>query len=161
MTQPALRPLLPADAHVLAAIFQAAIEDLTGDDYGEAQRAAWASLADDEAAFGQRLATGLTLVATLEGATAGFASLKNNDTIDLLYVHPDAVGQGVATVLCDALERLAAARGAKTLTVDASDTAQGFFQRRGFQPQRRNTAVIEGEWLATTTMTKPLGGADR
>jgi putative acetyltransferase len=159
MTQPALRPFLPADTPVLAAIFQAAVEELTGDDYTEAQQAAWASLADDEAAFGQRLAGALTLVATLDGAPAGFAALKGNEAIDLLYVHPDAVGNGVATVLCDALEKLAAARGAKALTVDASDTAEGFFQRRGFVPQRRTTAVIAGEWLASTTMRKPLGGA--
>ena len=49
---PALRPYLPADAAVLAEIFQASIEELTGDDYSAAQQAAWASLADDEAAFG-------------------------------------------------------------------------------------------------------------
>src|ERR671933_2635300 len=88
--KPALRPYLPADAPVLAEIYQASIEELTGDDYSEAQQAAWASLADDEAAFAQRLAGGLTLVATVDGQPAGFASLKGNETVDLLYVHPDA-----------------------------------------------------------------------
>ncbi|HYF55283.1 MAG TPA: GNAT family N-acetyltransferase [Salinarimonas sp.] len=161
MTRPALRPFLPADAPVLAAIYQAAVEDLTGEDYSEAQRAAWASLADDEAAFAERLSGALTIVATLEGEPAGFASLKGNEIIDLLYVHPDAVGRGVATALCDALEKLAAARGAKALTVDASDTAEGFFGRRGYAPQRRTTAPVAGEWLASTTMTKPLPGEAR
>jgi putative acetyltransferase len=156
MTAPALRPYLPADAPLLAALYQAAVEELTGDDYTEAQRAAWASLADDEAVFAARLSGDLTLVATLDGETAGFASSKDNASIEMLYVHPDAVGQGVASALCEALERLAAARGATSLTVDASDTAEGFFARRGYAPQRRNTAVLEGEWLATTTMTKPL-----
>ena len=33
---------------MLAAIFVAAIEELTGDDYSEAQQEAWASAADDE-----------------------------------------------------------------------------------------------------------------
>ena len=45
----ALRPFLPADAPVLADIFRASIEELTGEDYSEAQRQAWASAADDEA----------------------------------------------------------------------------------------------------------------
>ena len=31
----------------------------------------------------------------------------------MLYVHPDALGQGVATTLLNALEKLAAARGAR------------------------------------------------
>ncbi|KAA2237459.1 GNAT family N-acetyltransferase [Salinarimonas soli] len=156
MTQPALRPYLPADAPLLAAIFQASVEELTGDDYTEAQQAAWASEADDEAAFGARLAAGLTLVATLDGTAVGFASLKDNLLVDLLYVHPDAVGQGVGTALCDGLERLAAARGAKEIKADASDNAEGFFTARGYQPQRRNTVTIGGEWLATTTLMKPL-----
>ncbi len=157
MSAPALRPFLPADTPLLAAIFVASVESLTGDDYSEAQQEAWAAVADDEAAFGKRLASDLTLVATLDGAAVGFASLKGKDHIDLLYVHPAAVGQGVAASLCDALEKLAAARGAKSLTVDASDNAAEFFVKRGYEAQRRNTVSLNGEWLANTTMQKQLG----
>jgi putative acetyltransferase len=154
---PALRPFLPADTPVLAAIFAAAIEELTGDDYDEAQQEAWASVADDEEAFGKKLAGELTLIATLQNAPVGFASLKGKDHIDMLYVHPSAAGQGVASALCDALEKLAGARGAKTLTVEASDNAQDFFRKRGYVAQQRNSVTINGEWLANTTMQKTLG----
>ena len=157
MSAPALRPFLPADTPLLAAIFVASVEALTGDDYSEAQQEAWAVAADDEVAFGKRLASGLTLVATLDGSPVGFASLKGKDHVDLLYVHPGAVGQGVATALCDALEKLAAARGTKSLTVDASDNAAEFFVKRGYEAQQRNTVSLNGEWLANTTMQKPLG----
>ena len=143
---------------MLAAIFVAAIEQLTGDDYSEAQQEAWASIAEDEEKFGRRLASELTLIATLQGSPVGFAALEGTDRIDMLYVHPAVVGQGVATALCDALERLAGDRGAKTLTVDASDTAQEFFARRGYVGKQRNTVAIEGEWLANTTMQKALTG---
>ena len=57
----------------------------------------------------------------------------------MLYVHPAAAGQGAGAMLRDALEKLAAARGSKELTVDASDTARGFFERRGFVAKTRNT----------------------
>jgi len=60
LPKPALRPFLRADSLVLAAIFAAAIEQLTGDDYNEAQQQAWASVAEDEAPFGKRLAIELT-----------------------------------------------------------------------------------------------------
>jgi putative acetyltransferase len=159
LPKPALRPFLPADTPVLAAIFVASIEGLTGDDYSEAQQEAWSAAADDEAAFGKRLASQLTLVATLEGTPVGFASLKGSDHIDLLYVHPGAVGQGIAATLCDALEKLAGARGAKSLIVDASDNAAEFFVRRGYEAKQRNTISLNGEWLANTTMQKPLGDA--
>jgi putative acetyltransferase len=115
LPKPALRPFLAADTPVLAAIFAAAIEQLTGDDYTEEQQQAWASAADDEDEFGKRLAGALTLVATLQNSPVGFASLKGPNHIDMLYVHPGAVGQGVAAMLIDALERLAGGRGAKTL----------------------------------------------
>jgi putative acetyltransferase len=154
--RPALRPMLPVDVPVLAAIFVSSIEELTGDDYSEQQQQAWASTVDDEEAFAKRLAEQLTLVATLQNAPVGFASLKGADHIDLLYVHPSAVGQGAASTLCDALEKLAGARGAKALNVDASDNAQEFFTKRGYVAIRRNTVTVNGEWLANTTMQKTL-----
>jgi putative acetyltransferase len=155
-TKLAMRPMLPTDVPLLAEIFRASIEELAGDDYSEAQQEAWASAADDEENFGARLAAELTLVATHAGAAIGFASLKDNTQIDMLYVHPAAAGQGAGAMLCDALEKLATARGSKQLSVDASDTARGFFERRGFVAKTRNTVSLAGEWLANTTMTKPL-----
>lgn len=159
LPKPGLRPFLPADAPILAAIFVAAIQELTGDDYSEAQQEAWAAVAEDEAAFGKKLAGQLTLIATLQNSPVGFASLKGPDHIDLLYVHPGAARQGVATMLVDALEKLAGARGAKSLTVDASDTAELFFQKRGYVGKQRNTVTVNGEWLANTTMQKTLAEA--
>jgi len=156
LPKPALRPFLAADTPVLAAIFVAAIEQLTGDDYSEAQQEAWTSVADDEEQFGKRLASELTLIATLRNSPVGFASLKGADHIDMLYVHPSAAGQGVASMLCDALEKLAGARGAKSLTVDASDNAQALFAKRGYVAKQRNTVTLNGEWLANTTMQKNL-----
>jgi putative acetyltransferase len=157
LPKPGLRPFLPADTPVLAAIFAAAIEQLTGDDYSEAQQQAWAGIADDEEQFGKRLASELTLIATLQNSPVGFAALKGADHIDMLYVRPGAVGRGVATLLVEALEKLAGGRGAKSLTVDASDNAAEFFAKRGYVAKQRNSVTVNGEWLANTTMQKTLG----
>jgi putative acetyltransferase len=159
LPKPGLRPFLPADTPVLAAIFAAAIEQLTGDDYSEAQQQAWAGVAEDEEQFGKRLASELTLIATLQNSPVGFAALKGADHIDMLYVHPGAAGQGVATVLIEALEKLAGGRGAGSLTVDASDNAAEFFAKRGYVAKQRNSVTVNGEWLANTTMQKTLGDA--
>jgi putative acetyltransferase len=151
-----LRPFLKEDTPLLASIFAAAVEQLTGDDYNETQQEAWASVVDDEDEFGNRLASQLTLIATLQNSPVGFASLKGTDHIDMLYVHPAAAGQGVASTLVEALEKLARGRGAKSLTVDASDNALEFFSKRGYAPNQRNTVTVNGEWLANTTMQKAL-----
>jgi len=156
----ALRPFMPTDTPLVAEIFRASIEDLTAEDYSEAQREAWAAAADDEEAFAARLGKQLTLLGTMGGSPVGFASLKGADEIDMLYVHPAVAGQGVGTMLIDALERLAAARGAAKLTADVSDTAQEFFTRRGFVAQRRNTVPRGDAWLSNTTMEKKLAAKE-
>ena len=129
---------------------------MTGDDYNEAQQEAWATAAEDEAAFGKKLAGELTLIVTLQNSPVGFASLKGNEHIDMLYVHPSVVGQGAGAMLIDALEKLAGARGAKALSVDASDNAIEFFKKRGYVAKQRNSVPRHGEWLANTTMQKQL-----
>ena len=154
----ALRPFLADDAASLAQIFRESIAALTGDDYGEAQQEAWAAAADDVTDFAAKLGGQLTLIATLDGEPVGFASLEGKDKIGMLYVHPDAAGQGAGSVLADALEKLAAARGAEKLTVDSSDTARGFFEKRGYVAQSRNSISVGDEWLANTTLTKQLNG---
>jgi putative acetyltransferase len=128
-------------------------------DYDAGQQAAWASLANDEAAFAARLAGQLTLIATMDGAPVAFASLRGNDHIDMLYVHPAVARQGVATSLVDALEKLARARGAAKLTVDASDTAKPFFDKLGYAAQQRNAIAVGNEWLGNVSMQKQLPAA--
>src|ERR1700751_2678178 len=161
LPQLAMRPMLPTDVPLLAEIFRSAVEELTADDYSEAQQEAWASTADDEEAFCAKLTHELTVVATYGGPAVGFAALADNRRIDILYVHPAASGQGAGAMLCDALEKLAGARGAKEISVDASDSARGFFEKRGYGRQSRNRVPLAAEWLANTTMTKPLGGQGR
>jgi len=152
----ALRPFLIEDTPLLAEIFRASIEELTAEDYTQSQQEAWASTVDDEEAFAKRLGDQLTLIATMNGSAVGFASLVNNEMIDLIYIHPAIAGQGAGTMLVDALAKLAAARGARRLTADVSDSAQDFFKKRGFTAQQRNTVLRGGEWLANTTMDKKL-----
>ena len=151
-----LRPFLPGDTMALRELFAQSVEELTQDDYDEDQRIAWVSCAEDASAFAQRLAQSLTLVVQVEGEYLGFASLQDNKTIDMLFVHPYYAGQGVGTALVSALEKIAAARGAETISADASETAQEFFERLGYVATQRNSVPIDDQWLSNTTMTKTL-----
>jgi putative acetyltransferase len=157
MSAVSLRPFVPADIKRCLEIFRSSIEELTADDYDANQREAWASRADDEDAFAAGLVSALTLVAVVDGAVAGFASLKGADEIDMLFVAPEFARRGVGLALIDALTRLARSRGAKRLTVEASDVARPLFERQDFVAQKRNLVRKGEEWLANTTMTKTLG----
>ena len=155
-----LRPFLPADTMALREVFAQSIEELTQDDYGEDQRLAWIEQAEDAEAFAKRLGEATTLIVHVEGEHAGFASLtKDNKVLDMLYVHPHHARQGVGAALCDAMEKIAAARGAEALSVDASETAVLFFESRGYAPIQRNSVPVGDEWLTNTTMTKQLKSA--
>ena len=62
---------------------------------------------------------------------------------------PAAAGQGAGNMLCDALEKLAAARSARLTSRRA--TPRGFFEQRGYAAQRA-TRSRSATWLANTTM---------
>jgi putative acetyltransferase len=147
---------MPADTMALRELFAASIEELTHEEYDEDQRAAWASQALDALAFAKLLGGMLTLVVQVDGEYAGFASLKDNSRVEMLYVHPYHAGEGIGTALIDALEKIAAARGTAEITVDASDTAQPFFEDRGYVATRRNSIPVDDQWLSNTTMAKKL-----
>lgn len=151
-----LRPFLPSDTLPLRELFAQSIEELTQEEYDEDQRAAWASTAEDALAFAKRLQGMLTLVVERDGEHAGFASLRDNAVIDMIYVHPYHAGEGVGTALIEALETIAAARGSAAISVDASDTAVMFFEGRGYVPTRRNSLPVADLWMSNTTMRKEL-----
>jgi putative acetyltransferase len=154
-----LRPYLPADAARCLSIFAESISEIASEDYGEEQCEAWIAAAGDTRTFGKRLGDSLTLVATVGGESAGFATLKGADVVDMIYVAPEFARQGVGTALLDALAKLGTARGAARLTADVSDTAKPLFERQGYVSERRNLVTLGDEWLANTTMSKTLGAA--
>ncbi|NOT70348.1 MAG: GNAT family N-acetyltransferase [Hyphomicrobium sp.] len=151
-----LRPFLASDTMALRELFAQSIEELTQDDYDEDQRAAWAAAAEDAPEFGTYLGQMLTLVVQIDGEYLGFASLKDNKVIDMLFVHPYYAGEGVGTALATALEKIASARGAEQISADASDTAQAFFEKLGYAAFKRNTVPRDDLWLSNTTMIKRL-----
>jgi putative acetyltransferase len=154
-----LRPALPADHADLAILFQASIEELAGDAYDDAQRAAWEAKAEDQAAWSKHLAGCLVLIAEEDGEPVGFAAMRDNSIIENVHVHPDMAFMGVGAQLIDAMARLAEARGAKKLTAAATDNAIPFFERTGFVAVRRSTVSAGEVWLPATVMDKALGGA--
>jgi putative acetyltransferase len=98
----------------------------------------------------------VTLVVMIDGDYAGFASLKDNTVLEMLYVSPHYAGEGVGTTLVETMERLATARGSKDLTVNSSETAVMFFEARGYIASSRNLVPIDDQWLSNTTLVKQL-----
>ncbi len=104
----------------------------------------------------ERLEEATTIVVDVDREPAGFASLKDDSILDMLYVHPYHAGTGIGTALCDALETLAKGARAAAITSRLRRRRSSFFEARDYTATQRNSVERYGEWLATTTMKKTL-----
>ncbi|MEX2649076.1 MAG: GNAT family N-acetyltransferase [Alphaproteobacteria bacterium] len=145
------------DAAALARLFHETVHAIAARDYTAAELHAWAPVVPDGRAWDLRLRTGVTLVAELDGAVSGFAALDPPDHLDLLYVHKDHQGRGVASALLAAIEARARAHGATRLATEASLTARPFFAARGFVVVEDQTIERGGVFLRRFAMVKDLG----
>lgn len=139
-----------ADADTVAQVFFEAIMQGAARDYDLAQRQAWAGPAPSPDGWRDRLATGDIVLAQNNATVLGFAAL-NQDAFDLLFVHPEWTGQGVARTLHARILDQARGRGGSRLTVFASHSARPFFEKQGWTVVRANQVerhgVVLDDWL--------------
>ncbi|TPW76657.1 GNAT family N-acetyltransferase [Schumannella soli] len=140
------------------AVFLAAITCTASADYTPEQIAAWAapeqrSVIDWDAA--RRRSD--TIVAIVGGSVVGFTDVDDSGYIDMLFVHPDHGGRGVASALLAEVADRARARGAAELSSSVSVTARPFFAARGFEVITEQRPVRHGVELVNYRMHKPLG----
>ncbi len=130
----ATRDYRPTDAAALAGIYRDAILGTAGSVYSAAQCAAWAAAADDSTVWEKRLQEAWVRVACdADDGIVGFGGILVPGHIDLLFTTPGCNRRGVASLILADLLDLAAAMGAKKITVDASEPARGFFEKHGFK----------------------------
>ncbi|GAB3406362.1 GNAT family N-acetyltransferase [Schumannella luteola] len=154
-----LRPYSPADAEATLAVFLAAVISTASADYSPEQIAAWAapeqrSVIDWDAA--RRRSE--TIVAVVDGRIAGFSDVDDSGCIDMMFVHPDHGGRGVASALLAEVADRARAGGAEELSSSVSVTARPFFAARGFEVLAEQRPVRHGVELVNYRMRRSLDG---
>lgn len=146
-----LREYLPSDCAQLAELFCQIVHSVNAQDYTREQLNAWASGEVDLQAWDASFRTHRTIVATENGEIVGFGDMDESGYLDRLYVHKDYQGQGIASVICNELERFAVR---KTFTTHASITAKPFFQHRGYCVVREQKVIRRGVALTNFVMEK-------
>ncbi len=76
---------------------------------------------------------------------------------DRLFVHPEYQRRGIASAICDALEA-SVSETVSAITVNASITACGFFERRDYTVVRRQEVRRNGETLVNYAMMRKRDG---
>ncbi|HIU10670.1 MAG TPA: GNAT family N-acetyltransferase [Candidatus Avidehalobacter gallistercoris] len=136
-----LRAYQPSDCKILANLFYHTVHTVNTKDYSDEQINAWASGNIDLKIWNDSLLAHYTVIAEIDDIIAGFGDIDKTGYLDRLFVHPDYQRQGIATALCDKLEKSV---NSPKITTHASITARVFFEKRGYtvvkeqQVQRHN-----------------------
>jgi putative acetyltransferase len=150
-----IRPYVATDCDATIDIFQRAIREVASKDYDPAQVAAWSKV-EDRDAWARRRASRPTWIGEHEGVPAGFSDLEPDGHLDMMFVHPDYQGIGVASSLLDKVESEARKLGLTRIFVEVSLTARPFFERRGYSVLARQTVEARGQKLDNFRMEKLL-----
>jgi GNAT superfamily N-acetyltransferase len=158
MTLPGLqiRDFRPTDALEIMRLFHDTVHNVNSRDYTPEQAEAWAPALMDEPRWQERLRANFTYVAEANGQIVGFGELRRDGCIDALYVHYQHQSMGIASRLLSDMETRARALGARRLFTQASLTAYGFFQRRGFKLVRAQDAELRGVSFRNFLMERVL-----
>tara|TARA_R110000868_G_scaffold57591_10_gene177915 strand:- start:11862 stop:12365 length:504 start_codon:yes stop_codon:yes gene_type:complete len=148
------------DIAALTGVFYRAVREGAGPEYSAEQRAAWAPAPPEIEAWDKRLTPQKVFVAELASTVIGFMTLRQDGYIDLAFVDPDHIGEGVAQALYDWLERYAREQGMERLYSDASARARILFERQGWTVEAEQRPVLGGVAMSNYRMSKSLAGQD-
>lgn len=145
-----------ADIDEIGKLYRDTITTVNAKDYSKEQINAWASTYNNTDGWIRRIEEQHFYVAAIEDTIIGFASLDNNGYLDLLYVHKDYQGRGIATKLTDKLEKVAREMELPEVTVQSSITSKPFFEVRGYKPTGEKHKTVNGIAFNNTIMAKKM-----
>jgi len=150
-----IKPYEPDDAQATIDIFLRAIREVASMDYSPEQIAAWAKVEDAEV-WARYRANRPTWLAMDGSQPIGFADLKSDGCLDMMFVSPGYQGKGVASLLLATVEKAAREQGLQRIFTEASLTARPFFERKGFVVLAAQQVQKRGQTLANFMMEKRL-----
>lgn len=147
-----LRKYEQKDCEPLAKLFYDTVHEINIRDYTEEQANAWATGRVDLRKWNLSFSEHYTVVAEYNGLIVGFGDISYDGYLDRLYVHKDFQGRGIATQICNSLEKI----GADKITTCASITAKDFFVKRGYIVVKEQQVSRNNVLLTNFVMIKHL-----
>lgn len=156
MTLIQVRPYRPTDLNAIIELFNGSVRQVASRDYNAAQIDAWAPIAVNTSLWSERLERKPTFVAEYQSLVAGFSDLEPAGHIDMLFVHSEYQGLGVARTLMNHILLKAREQKLSEVTTDASITAKPFFERSGFSVLREQNVQLHGQTFRNYRMARAL-----
>ena len=151
-----IRQATAADLLAITQLFYDTVTVINQVDYTPEQIAAWRAGASNSEGWETRIQQQYFLVAEEQDTILGFGSLTPDGCIDLLYVHKDYQGRGIAARLLTTLENQARSRGLSLLYAYVSLTARPFFEHHRYRVVRRQTVEVRGAKMDNYQMEKRI-----
>ena len=146
-----IREYQPADCEQLAELFHNTVHSINAKDYAEEQLNVWATGRVDLQEWNYSFLKHKTIVAIEDDKIVGFGDIDDSGYLDRLFVHKDYQGMGIASTICNELERSVKE---KHITTHASITAKPFFQHRGYRVVKEQKVIRQEVTLMNYLMEK-------
>jgi putative acetyltransferase len=140
-------------------VHYSAIHQVASRDYSPEQLEAWAPRDVDPEIWASRIRDINPFVVELDGRIVAYADLQQNGYIDHFFVSGAHPGRQIGSILMTHILNEAKRLGLTELTSDVSRTAQGFYERFGFQVVEQREPVRRGVVIPNVLMRlqlKPL-----
>lgn len=144
-----IRKYKTSDCEQLAELFYQTVHNVNDKDYTNEQLDAWADGNVDLKEWDKSFTEHYTIVCIKDDIIVGFGDIDTTGYLDRLFVHKDYQRQGVATAICNELERQC-----KKVVTHASITAKPFFEQRGYKAIREQQVIRHGVFLTNYVMEK-------
>lgn len=144
------------DLDDITQLFRQTIEKVASKDYSPQEIASWAEGDKYKDNWLKRIDTHYYLLVKIENKLVGMASLDDKGYLDVIYVHNEYQGIGLATDLLTRMEAKAREDGHTYITSDVSITAKPFFLHKGYEVVNPQLVLCRGVVLRNYNVKKAL-----
>lgn len=146
-----IRKYILSDCEHLAELFYQTVHTVNAKDYTNEQLDVWATGNVDLKEWDKSFSAHYTIVCVKNDIIVGFGDIDKAGYLDRLFVHKDYQKQGIASAICDELEKVV---DVDKIITHASITAKSFFEQRGYRIIKEQQVIRNGISLINYVMEK-------
>ncbi|BDA80589.1 acetyltransferase [Leptospira kobayashii] len=144
------------DLEQIITLFRETVLAISRNDYNSEQLSAWANRSDSKDLWLRRISEQYFILCYKGNDLVGFASLKDDDYVDLLFVHHKSQGKGIGKLLLNTLTDHVQSLGGKSIKSHVSKTAKPLFETLGYKVVSPNIVRIGEVELTNYLMKKEM-----
>lgn len=140
----------------VAKLIYDSVHTLCQNEYTPEELDAWVPPNMHMPAFKRSIFRCYAIVAVDDGEIVGFMSTERDGYVNRLYTKPNAINRGVASALLNNTEAWALKNGIKALSLEASKSAEAFYEKKGFVKTGEVKSIKNNICFTSAKMRKEL-----